>query len=329
MPPPSDSRIEVLVIGAGMSGMAAAADLARAGKQVLVVDKGRDIGGRMAARRIGEAVFDHGAQFITARSDRFCEITRDCGNQGTLQEWCRGFSPGAMGNPRWRGVPDMTALPKHLAREIEVCLEKRVESICCEQDSWLVTLEGGASITAGAIVLTPPIPQSLVLLDSGNFQMPPDLKSRLSAISYECCLAVLAVLGGPSGLSSPGGMAFEEGPVSWLADNQLKGISPIPCVTIHASPDFSQQHWDSNREEVAALLLRAVEPWVRSNVIDFQVHGWRYSKPTQVESEPCMVMNAHPPLVMAGDAFAGPKVEGAACSGWAAAAVLLDKLLPS
>lgn len=329
MPPPSDRRIEVLVIGAGMSGMAAAVDLARAGKQVLLVDKGRDIGGRMAARRIGEAVFDHGAQFITARSERFCNLARECVKQGALQEWCRGFSPSALGNPRWRGVPDMTALPKHFARGIEVCLENRLESIRCEQESWEATLEGGASIRAGAIVLTPPIPQSLALLDSGNFQMRPVLKSRLSAISYESCLAVLAVLDGPSGMSSPGGMAFEEGPVSWLADNQLKGISPLPCVTIHASPDFSQQHWDADREEVAALLLRAVEPWVRSRVIDFQVHGWCYSKPTQVETEPCLVVNAHPPLVMAGDAFAGPKVEGAACSGWAAAAFLLDKLLPS
>ena len=223
----------------------------------------------------------------------------------------------------------MTALPKYLARGVEVWLENRVKSIRCEDELWLVNLENDASITAGAIILTPPIPQSLELLASGNFQVPPDLKSRLSAISYESCLAVLAVLDGPSALSSPGGMAFDEGPVSWLADNQLKGISPIPCITIHASPAFSQEHWDADHEKVGALLLRAVEPWVRSQVIDFQVHGWRYSKPTQVESESCMVLNAHPPLVMAGDAFAGPKVEGAACSGWAAAAVLLDQLLPS
>jgi predicted NAD/FAD-dependent oxidoreductase len=62
---------DVLIIGAGMSGMAAASELSRAGLRVMVVDKGRAVGGRMASRRIGEAVFDHGAQFITARSDQF------------------------------------------------------------------------------------------------------------------------------------------------------------------------------------------------------------------------------------------------------------------
>ena len=62
----SDSIADVLIVGAGMSGMAAASDLVRAGRKVLVVDKGRGIGGRMATRRVGDAVFDHGAQFITA-----------------------------------------------------------------------------------------------------------------------------------------------------------------------------------------------------------------------------------------------------------------------
>ncbi len=63
---------DVLVIGVGMSGMAAASELSRAGRKVMVVDKGRAVGGRMASRRIGEAVFDHGAQLITSRSDYQC-----------------------------------------------------------------------------------------------------------------------------------------------------------------------------------------------------------------------------------------------------------------
>lgn len=61
---------DVLIIGAGLAGLSAANELKRAGHNVLIIDKGRGIGGRLAGRRIGDASFDHGAQFFTAREDR-------------------------------------------------------------------------------------------------------------------------------------------------------------------------------------------------------------------------------------------------------------------
>jgi predicted NAD/FAD-dependent oxidoreductase len=45
-------------------------------------------------------------------------------------------------------------------------------------------------------------------------------------------------------------------------------------------------------------------------------HGWRNSKPTQVDERPCLIVSQDPPLVLAGDGFAGPRVESAALSGW-------------
>ena len=45
---------DILIIGAGLAGLSAANDLQQAGHQVLVIDKGRGLGGRLAGRRIGE-----------------------------------------------------------------------------------------------------------------------------------------------------------------------------------------------------------------------------------------------------------------------------------
>lgn len=315
---------DVLIIGAGMSGMAAASELARAGRRVTVVDKGRGVGGRMAVRRIGEAVFDHGAQFITARSERFSTSIREWASQGVVGEWCKGFSAESDGHSRWRGNPNMKALPRHLGEGIEVLLETQITSIAQQGSHWKVTLNHAPPITSAAVILTAPVPQSLALLDGGGFAVPAGLRTRLEAIQYERCLAVLAVLDGPSGMRPPGGMAIQDGPISWIADNQLKGISPVPCVTLHASHAFSLEHWDADRGDAARLLIQAAAPWLHSGVKEFQVHGWRYSKPLRVHEEACAVVHASPPLVMAGDAFAGPKVEGATLSGWAAAGFLLE-----
>ncbi len=292
----------------------------------MVVDKGRAVGGRMASRRIGEAVFDHGAQFITARSDRFSNLIQECCKKRIVSEWCRGFSAEADGHPRWRGNSGMTALPRHLAMGVEVSLETRIVSISLGETYWKVVFENGECVTCAAVVLTAPVPQSLALLDAGGFAASADLRKRLDAIQYERCLAVLAVLDGSSGMRPPGGMAFDHGPLAWLADNQLKGISSVPCVTLHASHDFSLAHWEADRNEVALELLQAAAPWIHAGVKEFQTHGWLYSKPRQVHEDACAVLHETPPLVMAGDAFAGPKVEGATLSGWAAAKSVLDAI---
>ena len=63
--------VDILVVGAGMAGLAAARHLRQAGCQVLLVDKGRRPGGRLATRSLGSGVFDHGAQYFTARDPYF------------------------------------------------------------------------------------------------------------------------------------------------------------------------------------------------------------------------------------------------------------------
>ena len=54
--------IPVVIIGAGMAGLACARHLADAGLAVVLLDKGRGVGGRVATRRVGDMQFDHGAQ---------------------------------------------------------------------------------------------------------------------------------------------------------------------------------------------------------------------------------------------------------------------------
>ena len=322
MTPYSNHDAEILILGAGMAGLSAATELQCAGRRVLVLEKSRSVGGRMATRRMGAAVFDHGAQFMTARSVRFQATLGGMAENGAVMEWSRGFAGQADGHPRWRGDPGMTAVPKLLAKGVDVRLERQVASLSVIATGWLARTDDGDEFTAGALLLTPPVPQSLALLADGGFEPMEPMKTRLAAIEYERCLAVLAVLDGPSRIPPPGGRHFTEGPIAWLADNQMKGISPRPAVTIHANHDFSVEHWEGDRQESGRELLLAAAPWLGAAVSDFQVHAWRYSKPLRVEECACLVANEAPPLIFAGDAFAGSKVEGAAASGWAAAEIL-------
>jgi predicted NAD/FAD-dependent oxidoreductase len=46
----------------------------------------------MATRRIGEAVFDHGAQYFTVRTQPFQDLVESWMEAHVAREWARGFS---------------------------------------------------------------------------------------------------------------------------------------------------------------------------------------------------------------------------------------------
>jgi len=183
-------------------------------------------------------------------------------------------------------------------------------------------------VTAKKLLITSPVPQTLDLLNEGNIQIPQDKQARLDRIDYESCIAVMAVLDGPTSIEFPGAIALEDGPIAWISDNLQKGVSNISAVTIHGSGAFSEKHIDEDRMEIGQQLIDAAKPYLGdAKVTEYQVHGWRYSKPTIVDDAPCMLLSEStdlPPLALAGDAFAGPRFEGAVQSGWAAAKTLMD-----
>jgi predicted NAD/FAD-dependent oxidoreductase len=325
---PTSYNTDILIIGAGLAGLSAANDLQQAGHSVLVIDKGRGLGGRLAGRRIGEATFDHGAQFMTAREPRFKAAVASWIEAGVAEEWYSSYPGQPNGHPRYRGVPTMTAVAKHLATDIDVMRNIRVETITQQQTQWRAELDNGETVTANKLLITSPVPQTLDLLATGNIAVPADKQARLERIEYESCIAVMAILDGPTAIEVPGAIAMEDGPISWISDNLQKGVSEIPAVTIHGSGEFSAQHLDHDRMEIGQQLIDAAAQYLgNARVTDYQVHGWRYSKPTIVDDDPCMLLSEAtklPPLALAGDAFAGPRFEGAVQSGWAAAKALMS-----
>jgi renalase len=135
---------------------------------------------------------------------------------------------------------------------------------------------------------------------------------------------VMAVPANPGEVPEPGGVQIEDDPLFWIADNRKKGISEVPAVTIHAGPEFSREHAKSDDATVSRLLLEEAKDYVGAGVKATAVYHWEYSQPTNPHDEPFVYVEGPPPLVFCGDAYAGPKIEGAVTSGLAAAGKLLE-----
>lgn len=353
MPAADVGELDVIVIGAGISGLCAAGELARAGRRVLVVEKSRGIGGRMATRRLGDAVCDHGAQFFTVRGRTFDAIVAAAHEDAVVQPWCHGFprdgsigddAAPADGHTRWRGTRGMTDLPKWLANELlssdlagrcDIRTGAQVTAVAVDGSRVRVSVRNAddrmEELSAAGAVVTAPVPQTLELLRAGGVidgpidLVPSDVRQRLEAVVYDPCFALMLVLDRPSLVPEPGGIQFAAdagGPIAWLADNRAKGISGVPALTVHATGDFSRTHFDAPPEIVTGLLLDAVRPWIDGDpatvVIERSLHRWKFALPTTILPDPVVAVVQRPPLACCGDAFAGPRVEGAASSGLAA-----------
>ena len=321
-----------VIIGAGISGLLAARELRDAGWQVTVLDRGRSVGGRMATCRVGAGNFDYGAQFFTVRGERFDKLVNGWLKAGVAEEWTRGFAdaegePNEDGHPRYRGSEGMASIPKHLARDLNVKSGERAVTV--ERGGWKVVCESGLEASGAALLLTPPVPQSLALISSGAYELPEETWRQLGEISYDPCIALMALLEGPTGVPAPGGVQIKGEPLDWIGDNQRKGISEVPGITIHAGPGWSRENFEAPDGELSGSLLSLAGDQLGSNiaprVVETSLARWRYSWVTNVHPEPYLVASEDPPLLFAGDAFGQPKVEGAALSGLAAADYLLGR----
>ncbi len=315
--------MRVVVIGAGLSGLVAARSLANQ-HDVIVLDKGRSVGGRLATRRIGDARLDHGAQFFTVRGVNLQAQVDDWLERGVARVWCHGFAGRQDGFPRFCGTEGINSLAKDLARDIDCRSSQMVFSVRQTEDGWNVVIDDGSTIGADAIVLTCPVPQSWALLAQAELAIPEELFRR----AYHRTICLLTVLDRPSAVPEPGGVQFDPGeesnPFAFIADNQAKRVSKVPAVTFLATQPWSTEHWNDSIAQLRHLLLERGRPWLgNATVIGAQIKKWRFAGPVEPWPEPCWVDAEHQ-VVLAGDLFAGPKFEGAFNSGLAAAAAVHD-----
>lgn len=343
--------MKTVVIGAGMSGLVAARELAASGVEVTVIDKGRSVGGRLATRRIGSARLDHGAQFFTVRTAAFQRRVDDWIERGVVAVWSHGFgrvrhddapgigavNVGALGDgsatgpdtaalgdgyPRYIARTGMNALAKDLADGLNVETSTMAFAVrpgaADAPGRWEIAIDDGTSRWADAVVVTCPLPQSFALLvDSGI-----ELDEHVFRTDYDRTIGLLVTLDRPSAIPAPGGIQNADALFSFIADNQAKGISEIPAVTFHANPTWSEAHWDDDEAALAELAAAATSWLGDARVVQRQLKKWRFATPRTIWPDPCWIA-CDSTVVLAGDAFAGPRVEGAHNSGLAAAHALL------
>lgn len=321
---------DTIIIGAGLAGLAAASRLGDAGRDVLVLEKSRGLGGRAATRRWDNLPVDHGAQFFTAHSPEFLEQVGKWLEAGICHPWASGFHqhlagrlapPSDDGHPCFACRLGMSSLGRALADAGSIVVKRQTKVVSVNAaDGWILTDENGRSFRSRRLIVTAPPPQGAILLQGDA----PEAVELLRSFQLQPCLAVAARY--PRRPLPWQGIQSDSAEISWIGHDTSKRPDLHPgetVVVVHASPGFSRLHYDDAEEELVSTLLARASVVSGENLREptgVFLHRWRYAMTeTGPESGPAVLAAAPAPLVLAGEALAGGKIEGAWLSGLRAA----------
>lgn len=312
---------DVAVIGAGLAGLSIAQHLQAHGKTVVLLDKSRGVGGRVATRRLYEVFLDHGLPHFQDQGP----YTRYLIEQypQTLQPW-----PGQPGS--YVASLGNTAIAKVMAADLSIQRQYCVTEIYLDAQAW--TVQGAAAdnppIQAQALVLAIPAPQAIALLDT----LPPSpaqsaLIHTLSQVVFDPCLTVMVgyPLSLQANLPQRGIMPGKGDNLQWAIEDSSKRQQPSQLtLCLHSTPAFAEAH-DHNWAAAVDILLA---DWIAQAGPAFreplwvQGHRWRYAF-TKTALGVEMVVGEFPlPLVCCGDWCLGATAEAALASGQAAGKLL-------
>ena len=313
-----------------MAGMTVADGMTRHGCDVVVAEKARGPGGRMATRRGEGGRFDHGAQYFTARSPEFRAQVEKWRKAGLAERWeptiaVIGERPGNLQSAtpaeRWVGVPGMNAIVSEMAGPLDCRYRNQVEAIEPTGSGWRAWLYGGNEIRSKSVVLTAPPAQCAGLLGEGHRWWP-----RLRGVAMKPCIALMARFAEPLHVGFDAAF-INTGPLGWVARNGSKPGREGETWVIHAGQAWSQRMLDADPGQLVAPLLDAFSDAVGSKLPEPEhavAHRWRYALADPGLEIGCLA-DPRSRLFIAGDWCAGNRVEGAWSSGRAVCEAMQGK----
>ncbi len=353
------NQFDVAVIGAGIAGLTCARKLQQAGYNVVVLEKSRGVGGRMATRRLYGTLADHGTCYLDPKQELFRKFADHLLTTGVLHEWTDSIyvleSDGRLHKPapedrypRYAPPQGMTAIAKVLATGLNLRLSRRALKLTlADAQRWQVTAERVEpdaigqleTICSRSVVVAVPAPQAVILLHSlTESVLPPEFMAQVEAVRFVPCFSAIA--GYPARhyqdffiqlLDLRAITISNDSDLAWIGLDSSKRATPVqPVFVIQSTYGFAERYLEvADLNSVGAMLLKKaagfLAPWLATPEW-LQVHRWRYAFPQTPLADLYLPAATPAPLVCAGDWCGGARVETAFLSGGNAADYLNREL---
>ncbi|MEM6646499.1 MAG: FAD-dependent oxidoreductase [Bacteroidota bacterium] len=329
------------IVGAGLSGLAAARMIERAGHHVTLFEKSRGTGGRAATRRREGCRYDHGANYFKLNdairdlvlhelpTDDLVTIDDPVWTFGTEGELTPGAErPNSQTRYSYRfGINQLTKL-LYATLDAPMHTQTRIQHIEGDGATWhFVTTEGARYGPYDAVVLTPPGPQTLDLLRASTLPTAIDRDALLQTWSESAYQPQFAcVFGLNHRIPFPFSALLNtdrEHPIAWLQVEHAKA-GHVPeassVLVVQMSPAWTAEHYDQDRDVVIATAWPITKQLLGIEQSEFlawaDLQRWRYALPTTAVDARALASSEAAGLYFASDALIGKgRVEGVLAQG--------------
>jgi photolyase PhrII len=329
----------VAVIGAGISGLAAARTLVDNGLAVTVFDRGSRVGGR-ASSRIHESgdTFDYGAPCFSVTDPRFATFVAAWESQGIVKNWLGPtqiarkeadghFSTRSVETEGYIvGAPSMNHLAQHLAANLEVHHRAEVKRLRRQSGYWQV---GGDRLRHDAlfdyVVLAMPSEQAKRLVKDDCL-----VHRRLEGVASRA--QWVAMIRHVTSLSLQARrVEFVGHPVIAAAciEDSKPGRRSEGCVVVHARLDWSESRVEREPTSIATELADGWQQFLPEapELIDVRAHRWKFARAADRAGrrvDAGYIWDPDQALALCGDWCGTGTLEDAFLAGVAVAARLLE-----
>ena len=309
---------KIAIIGAGLSGLTIA-NLLHDQADITLFEKAYQVGGRMSTRRAKPYSFDHGAQYFTLRTKPFREFIQPLIDSGVIERWQANYVKFANNQiierkdwkhdePRYVGVPHMSSIAEHLAKNLNIKVKTRITSLR-QVDKWqLYDEQGMLHGVFDWVISTIPAPQTAALLPT-NFKY----YHVINSLKMRACFALML------GFSRSLPLEFTAAhvtntDVSWLAVNSQKPGRTKPfTLMVHSSEKYAEAHIDDDRDRIMQYLCGETTRIIGYDVDAAEyktLHLWKFANNAIREHCPTFI-DYDVQLAACGDWCLGGRVEGA------------------
>lgn len=296
----------IAIIGAGIAGATAARMLSDHGHEIVLFEKSGGTGGRLSTRRTDFGDFDHGAQYVSVKSEPFRDVMDNLIGRDAAALWA---PDGEDRDGQWHvGLPGMSGLVKPLLDGIDIKKRMRIVEIRRELEGIICKSEEGEVFTFDKTIVATPSPQASALLKPVDpaFEALDDvvyMPCWTSMFSFEKTIDTLPNL-------YRGEDTFA---ISWLARNNTKPKrSGAESICAQAGAIWSRDNLELDQNEALRLMQAALEEMAGRQLVPVyaQAHRWRYARVDRPLGKPFLASDDGT-LFTIGDGMLGGRVEAA------------------